>query len=72
METLSSAPPKTPSGVYARSPSRTRVQSTGLSVFSISPQNLKAVQKLLGHESIETTGDTFVDWDLEQFAASLE
>jgi integrase len=34
--------------------------------------NLKAVQQLLGHESIATTGDTYVGWDEEQLAASLE
>ena len=29
--------------------------------------NLKApVQKLLGHESIQTTGDIYTDWDIEQ------
>jgi integrase len=33
--------------------------------------NLKAVQKLLGHESIQTTGDTYTDWDVEQLAESL-
>ena len=27
--------------------------------------NLKAVQKLLGHSSIQTTGDTYADWDIE-------
>jgi integrase len=27
--------------------------------------NLKAVQKLLGHESIQTTGDIYTDWDAE-------
>jgi site-specific recombinase XerD len=30
------------------------------------------VQQLLGHESIATTGDIYVDWDEEQLAASLE
>jgi len=25
--------------------------------------NLKAVQKLLGHSSIQTTGDIYADWD---------
>jgi integrase len=25
--------------------------------------NLKAVQKLLGHASIQTTGDIYADWD---------
>ena len=34
--------------------------------------NLKAVQQLLGHESISTTGDIYVGWDEAQLAASLE
>jgi len=33
--------------------------------------NLKAVQKPLGHESIQTTGDIYTDWDVEQLAESL-
>jgi integrase/recombinase XerC len=33
--------------------------------------NLKAVQKLLGHASIQTTGDIYTDWDVEQLAESL-
>ena len=33
--------------------------------------NLKAVQKLLGHESIQTTGDVQTDWDVGQLAESL-
>ncbi len=33
--------------------------------------NLKAVQKLLGHASIQTTGDVYADWDVEQLTASL-
>ena len=33
--------------------------------------NLKAVQKLLGHTSIQTTDDVYIDWDVEQLAASL-
>lgn len=28
--------------------------------------NLKAVQKQLGHSSIRTTGDMYVDWDIQQ------
>jgi integrase len=32
--------------------------------------DLKAVQKLLGHESIQTTGDIYTDWDVEQLAES--
>lgn len=34
--------------------------------------NLKAVQQLLGHESIATTGDIYVGWDEVALAASLE
>jgi integrase len=30
--------------------------------------NLKATQKLLGHASIETTGDVYADWDIDQLA----
>lgn len=33
--------------------------------------NLKAVQKLLGHSSIQTTGDSYADWDIDQLAATL-
>ncbi|MDQ6816820.1 MAG: tyrosine-type recombinase/integrase [Actinomycetota bacterium] len=33
--------------------------------------NLKAVQKLLGHSSIQTTGDVYADWDVDQLAATL-
>lgn len=34
--------------------------------------NLKAVQKLLGHASIQTTGDIYADWDIDQLARTLE
>lgn len=33
--------------------------------------NLKAVQKLLGHASIQTTADIYTDWDIEQLADRL-
>jgi integrase/recombinase XerC len=33
--------------------------------------NLKAVQKLLGHASMLTTADVYLDWDLDQLAESL-
>jgi integrase len=33
--------------------------------------DLKLVQKLLGHESIRTTGDIYVDYDIEQWASRL-
>jgi len=34
--------------------------------------NLKAVQKLLGHASIQTTGDIYTDWDDAALAVTLE
>lgn len=33
--------------------------------------NLKAVQRLLGHESIQTTADIYVDYDVDELAAIL-
>jgi len=33
--------------------------------------NLKAVQKLLGHSSIQTTGDVYADWDLDALTATM-
>jgi site-specific recombinase XerC len=33
--------------------------------------NLKAAQRLLGHASMQTTGDQYVDWDLDQLAETL-
>jgi Phage integrase family len=33
--------------------------------------NLKAVQKLLGHSSIQTTGDIYADWDVHQLASTI-
>ncbi len=33
--------------------------------------NLKAVQKLLGHASIQTTGDVYADWDIDQLARTM-
>jgi integrase/recombinase XerC len=33
--------------------------------------NLKAVQRLLGHSSIKTTGDVYLDWDEDRLAESL-
>jgi site-specific recombinase XerC len=33
--------------------------------------NLKAVQKPLGHASIQTTGDVYADWDIDQLAATM-
>ena len=33
--------------------------------------NLKAAQKLLGHSSIQTTGDVYADWDIDQLADTM-
>jgi site-specific recombinase XerC len=33
--------------------------------------NLKAVQKLLGHKSLMTTADVYLDWDIDQLAQTL-
>jgi site-specific recombinase XerC len=33
--------------------------------------NLKAVQKLLGHASIDTTAESYVDWDIEQLEDTM-
>ena len=33
--------------------------------------NLKAVQKLLNHSSIQVTADIYVDWDLDQLAETM-
>jgi len=30
------------------------------------------VQKLLGHSSIQTTGDVYADWDIAQLEAMAE
>ncbi|HET6641745.1 MAG TPA: tyrosine-type recombinase/integrase [Gaiellaceae bacterium] len=33
--------------------------------------NLKATQKLLGHASIQTTGDIYADWDIDQLTETM-
>jgi site-specific recombinase XerD len=33
--------------------------------------NLKAVQKLLGHSSITTTGDIYTNWDIDQLEQTM-
>jgi site-specific recombinase XerC len=33
--------------------------------------NLKAVQKLLGHSSIQTAADVYADWDIDQLTATM-
>ena len=45
--------------------------TAGQRVLDHTRGNLKAVQKLLGHSSISTTADTYVDWDIDQLAETL-
>jgi site-specific recombinase XerC len=33
--------------------------------------NLKAVQELLGHASIQTTGNIYTNWDIDQLARTM-
>lgn len=34
--------------------------------------NLKAIRRLLGHGSIQTTGDIYADWDIDQLTATMK
>jgi site-specific recombinase XerC len=45
--------------------------TAGQRVLDATGGNLKAVQKLLMHESIQTTADIYVDSDVDQLAATL-
>ena len=45
--------------------------TAGQRVLDHTKGNLKAVQKLLGHSSISTTGDVYTDWDIDQLADTL-
>jgi integrase len=45
--------------------------TAGQRVLDHTRGNLKAVQKLLGHSSISTTGDIYTDWDIDQLAQTL-
>jgi integrase len=45
--------------------------TAGQRVLDATGGNLKAVQKLLGHQSMLTTADVYLDWDLDQLAATL-
>ena len=45
--------------------------TAGQRVLDATRGNLKAVQTLLGHSSISTTGDIYTDWDIDQLAETL-
>jgi integrase len=46
--------------------------TAGQRVLDHTNGNLKAAQKLLGHASISTTADIYVDWDIDQLAATMQ
>ena len=45
--------------------------AAGQRVLDHTRGNLMATQKLLGHSSISTTADIYVDWDIDQLAETL-
>lgn len=45
--------------------------TAGQRVLDATKGNLKATQMLLGHSSIKTTGDIYVDWDLNSLALTM-
>jgi integrase len=60
-----------PMGVTAGERMHKARHTAGQRVLDATGKPPKAVQKLLGHESIQTTGDIYTDWDVEQLAESL-
>jgi integrase len=46
--------------------------TAGQRVLDKTGGNLKAVQKLLGHADISTTGNIYTDWDIDQLTETLE
>jgi integrase/recombinase XerC len=48
-----------------------KARHTAGQVVLDSSGNLKAVQKLLGHKSLMTTADVYLDWDIDQLAQTL-
>lgn len=45
--------------------------TAGQRVLDKTHGNLKAVQKFLGHATIQTTADIYTDWDIDQLTATL-
>jgi integrase len=45
--------------------------TAGQNVLDLTKGNLKAVQKLLGHASMQTTGDVYTDWDIDKLTETL-
>jgi integrase len=45
--------------------------AAGQRVLDHTRGNLKATQRLLGHSSIQTTADIYVDWDIDQLTDTL-
>jgi len=46
-------------------------QAHGLPDRARQDRHLKAVQKLLGHSSITTTGDIYTEWDIDQLEQTI-
>jgi integrase len=61
----------TPTGVESGERLHKARHTAGQRVLDATRGNLKAVQKLLGHSSIQTTGDIYTDWDDYQLADTL-
>lgn len=45
--------------------------TAGQRVLDATGGNIKAVQKLLGHKSLQTTADVYTDWDVDQLTATM-
>jgi integrase len=62
---------RAPTSAYALAFACPTKREPGVPVLDATHGNLRAVQKLLGHSSISTTGDIYTDWDIDQLAETL-
>ena len=46
--------------------------TAGQTLLDVTGGNLKAAQALLGHASIQTTGDIYTDWDVDRLAYTMQ
>jgi site-specific recombinase XerC len=60
-----------PEGVQAGERMHKARHTAGQRVLDAPDGNLQAVQALLGHISIATTGDIYTDWDIDQLARTM-
>ena len=61
-----------PSGVESGERMHKARHTAGQALLDKTHGDIKAVQKLLGHSSIKTTGDIYTDWDVDQLAETLK